>query len=233
MPKLDIVCLGVGAGATAVYDLDGGCSSSFLLRVDAVPVLLLDVGLGVVRAALSCAGSLPDHVYISHNHTDHAGELPVLLAVESQRGRRLSVLAEPSVLNTLRSHRLHELQSTGRQLHEFGCFTACAAGQLHELGGGLALLPLKSRHAERCFGLLLFWQGQPLLGWSADSGYDAALYTALSVAPVLLLDGRPKGTSEHAGFAQLAAAASSGLFGSSKVHVYGYGTAGDAPDAAH
>jgi hypothetical protein len=40
----------------------------------------------------------------------------------------------------------------------------------------------------------------------ADSGYDAALYTALSVAPVLLLDGRPKGTSEHAGFAQLAAA---------------------------
>lgn len=42
-----------------------------------------------------------------------AGELPVLLAVESQRGRRLSVLAEPSVLNTLRSHRLHELQSTG------------------------------------------------------------------------------------------------------------------------
>jgi hypothetical protein len=40
----------------------------------------------------------------------------------------------------------------------------------------------------------------------ADSGYDAALYSALSVAPVLLLDGRPKGTSEHAGFAQLAAA---------------------------
>jgi hypothetical protein len=43
MPKLDIVCLGVGAGATAVYDLDGGCSSSFLLTVDDVPVLLLDV----------------------------------------------------------------------------------------------------------------------------------------------------------------------------------------------
>jgi glyoxylase-like metal-dependent hydrolase (beta-lactamase superfamily II) len=30
-------------------------------------------GLGVVRAALSCAGRLPDNVYISHNHTDHAG----------------------------------------------------------------------------------------------------------------------------------------------------------------
>jgi hypothetical protein len=45
-----------------------------------------------------------------------------------------------------------------------------------------------------------------LLVLQADSGYDAALYSALSVAPVLLLDGRPKGTSEHAGFAQLAAA---------------------------
>ncbi|KAF6262498.1 beta-lactamase-like protein [Scenedesmus sp. NREL 46B-D3] len=206
MPKLDVLCLGVGAGATAVYDPEGGCSSSFLLTVDAVPVLLLDVGLGVVRAALTCAGRLPDHVYISHNHTDHAGELPVLLAVESQRGAGLSVLAEPSVLNTLLTHRLHELRSTGRQLSDFGSFAACPAGQLHELGGGLALLPLKSRHAERCFGLLLYWQGQPLLGWSADSGYDAALYSALSVAPVLLLDGRPKATSEHAGYAQLAAA---------------------------
>jgi hypothetical protein len=43
----------------------------------------------------------------------------VLLAVESQRGRRLSVLAEPSVLNTLLTHRLHELQSTGTVLGLF------------------------------------------------------------------------------------------------------------------
>jgi hypothetical protein len=58
------------------------------------------------------------------------------------------------------------LHTAGRQLSEFGSFAGCPAGQLHELGGGLALLPLKSRHAERCFGLLLYWQGQPLLGWS-------------------------------------------------------------------
>lgn len=46
-----------------------------------------------------------------------------------------------------------------------------------------------------------------------DSGYDAALYSALSAAPTLLLDGRPRGTSEHAGFGQLAAAGAC-------VHVY-------------
>lgn len=39
-----------------------------------------------------------------------------------------------------------------------------------------------------------------------DSGYDAALYAALAAAPVVLLDGRARGTSEHAGFAQIAAA---------------------------
>lgn len=42
-------------------------------------------GLGVVRAALSCAGSLPDHVYISHNHTDHAGGLPVPFLQETSQ----------------------------------------------------------------------------------------------------------------------------------------------------
>lgn len=137
MPNIDIIALGVGAGATAVYE--GAPSSAFLLRVDNQPVLLLDVvsslscsspteqtqtwltvvnntlfcactsqhlqplgvtgwsadcestrhtlthvlmlsnccplqGVGVVREALNVAGQLPDSVYISHNHTDHAGE---------------------------------------------------------------------------------------------------------------------------------------------------------------
>lgn len=52
--------------------------------------------------------------------------------------------------------------------------------------------------------------GVAVVPGQADSGYDAALYTALSAAPVLLLDGRGKGTSEHAGFSQLAAAGKSG-----------------------
>lgn len=36
------------------------------------------------------------------------------------------------------------------------------------MGGGLGLLPLKSRHAERCFGLLVYYAGQPVLGWSVS-----------------------------------------------------------------
>lgn len=42
-----------------------------------------------------------------------AGELPVLLAVESAAGRHKTVLAEGAVLDTLQQHRLAELRSTG------------------------------------------------------------------------------------------------------------------------
>ncbi|KAF8073056.1 hypothetical protein HT031_000717 [Scenedesmus sp. PABB004] len=233
---LELVVLGVGAGATAVYgDGSGGasCSSAFLLLHGGRPLLQLDLGLGATRATRATgAAEVAPAIYVSHNHTDHAGELPVVLAVESQRGRRLKVLAEPGVLRTLTTHRLAELASTGRPLDAFAALTPCAAGQLHDLGGGLGLLPLRARHAERCFGLLLFWRGAPVLGWSGDSGYDARLYASLAAAPLLLLDGRPGASSEHAGFAQLAAAAASGLFGGAQLCVYGYGAACDAPSAA-
>ncbi len=135
-----------------------------------------------------------------------AGELPVLLAVERQRGRRLRLLAETGVLQALEAHRLAELRSTGRPLADFAESQACDVGVVTDLGGGLALLPLRARHAERCCGALLYWRGAPVLGWSGDSGYDAALLLALAAAPTLLLDGRAQGGSEHSGFAQLQAA---------------------------
>jgi hypothetical protein len=56
--------------------------------------------------------------------------------------------------------------TTGRPLSDFGSFIGCAAGQLHQLGAGLSLMPLLARHAERCFGALMYWRGSPVLGWS-------------------------------------------------------------------
>jgi ribonuclease BN (tRNA processing enzyme) len=143
MTDLDVVVLGVGAGATAVFH--GEASSSFVICQRGQPILLLDAvscclprctvhrqdmsdtegsyidtcalqGLGAVSACIRHTGSIPDHIYISHNHTDHSGELPVLLAVERQRGRRLNLYAEAGVMGRLTEHRLHELVSTGRCL---------------------------------------------------------------------------------------------------------------------
>lgn len=110
-PRLTLTVLGTGAGATAVYS--GEPSSAFVLSVNGTPVLLADVGLGTVQQCVRLVGSLPACVYVSHNHTDHAGELPVLLAVEAARAATKHVYAHPDVARRLQQHRLHELHSTG------------------------------------------------------------------------------------------------------------------------
>lgn len=57
-------------------------------------------GLGVACAYSKHIGKhvpLPPAVYVSHNHTDHAGELAVVCAVEASKGRCLQVIAHPEV----------------------------------------------------------------------------------------------------------------------------------------
>ena len=57
--------------------------------------MLVDLGLGVVHSyQKNFPGfQLPNLIYISHNHTDHAGELPVVIAVEGKK-RLLRCIAE-------------------------------------------------------------------------------------------------------------------------------------------
>ncbi len=69
-------------------------------------------GFGAIKAALQACGKLPRHVYISHNHSDHSAELPVMLAVQQAAGQRMVVHAEAGVMQRLLEHRLHELRST-------------------------------------------------------------------------------------------------------------------------
>ena len=85
-------------------------------------ICTMATGFGVVRRCMATFGSIPRTIYISHNHSDHAGELPVLLAVESAASGDgggdhpgpMHVLSEEGVMQTLIEHRLHELVSTGR-----------------------------------------------------------------------------------------------------------------------
>lgn len=58
----------------------------------------------------------PRNVFITHNHLDHAGELPMLFASESKRRYlagepRLRVLSGPEVEYKLKTHRLDEMLS--------------------------------------------------------------------------------------------------------------------------
>jgi glyoxylase-like metal-dependent hydrolase (beta-lactamase superfamily II) len=70
--QLSVLALGVGAGRTSVYD--GQRSSAFLVCAGAAPALLLDAGPGAAAAVLEAHPRLPGYIYVSHNHTDHAGE---------------------------------------------------------------------------------------------------------------------------------------------------------------
>lgn len=221
---LALYCLGTGRGATAVRG--DGASSAFLLLADDSPVLLVDIGFGVVRACRDAFGALPAQILVTHNHSDHAAELPVVLAEAAAAGWCPRVIAGPEVALRLREHRLHELRSTGRPLSAF-CDLAVPDGPL-DLGRGLRLTLLRARHAEPCYGFLLSRDGRPALGYGADSGLCESLYGQVFRAPTVVLDARERGTLEHAGFEEVAAYAR--RYPDCGVYVTGYGTAEQAPD---
>ncbi|MES1943784.1 beta-lactamase domain-containing protein [Salinisphaera sp. PC39] len=220
---LALYCLGTGRGATAVHG--DGASSAFLLLVDDSPVLLVDIGFGVVRACRDAFGALPAQILVTHNHSDHAAELPVTLAEAAAAGRRPRVIAGPEVAPRLREHRLHELRSTGRPLSAF-CDLVVPDGPC-ELGQGLRLTLLRARHAEPCYGFLLSRHDRPVLGYGGDSGVCESLYGQVFRAPTVVLDARERGSPEHAGFAEVAAFARG--YPDRRVYVTGYGTAAQAP----
>ncbi|PNH11099.1 hypothetical protein TSOC_002073, partial [Tetrabaena socialis] len=183
---LEVLVLGTGAGATYIYSRES--SSAFVVLRGGEPLLLCDVGYGVTAACRQLAGRLPPHLYVSHNHGDHSGELPVSLAVESKaaaaEGRGPPELyAHPDVMTEIRQHRLRELRSTGRPQEDFATFREVPCDCTTPIGDtGLAVRPFLTSHSETCYGLVLYDGGQAVLGWTADSGYDQALYDRLVVA---------------------------------------------------
>lgn len=220
---LSLLCLGTGRGSSAVYH--GEVSSAFVLLAADRPLLLVDLGGGVTRACRAALGEVPDALLITHNHSDHAAELPVVLAVEAQRGRRLRVIAGPAVTPLLQQHRLAELARTDRALAEFAEFVS--AKEPVAAGGGFAIELLRTRHAEPCYGFLLHDTAGPVFAYGGDSGYDAALYERLFAAPNVLIDARAEGSAEHAGFDEVAACANT--YPDRDLWVTGYGSAADAP----
>lgn len=222
--------LGTGKGATAAYD--GDPSSSFVVCVEGRPRLLVDVGPGVMLSYQRHVGKdLPDDIYITHNHSDHSGELPVILAVEmKQRSKKLRVLSATEVQSRLQNHRMHELYSIGKPLDAFAEWIALREGEVHDIDELFRMEIIRGLHAEEEYGFLLFVKGNatPVLGFSGDSGYLVSLYSRLSAASTIVVDARTKSSAEHASFDEVAAWAR-GLTGDKTVYVTGYGRPDEAP----
>lgn len=268
---MELVCLGVGTGKTMVYD--GQPSSAFLLRVASeVPdtdkaidesdrgksLLLIDCGLGVTRACLQHVDKLPKLIYVSHNHTDHAGELPVILAIERTRpgGSRRTVIAERRIAEVLRERRLYETNVVGAFDADW---IVCDEGQLTPLGHGLAIRVLgPCRHTELCFGFLLYQevvatnaqqqeenadaagvprkktrtaQHRAILGFTGDSGFSSELLRRLAEAPLILADARYVGTAEHASFEEISKWQQADSY-SGRLAIYHYCNLDEAPCVA-
>jgi hypothetical protein len=89
-----------------------------------------------------------------------SGDLPVLLAVEASAGRIKTVLAEPSVLDTLQQHRLAELKSTGKNRSN-GCTWCNTTWQLIAKHAGAAAFIWDTGHTcairEAAADQLLAW----------------------------------------------------------------------------
>lgn len=108
----DLVCLGVGKGATAVYSNQSSSSFAVLRRSTNECILLIDIGLGSIFNLQKYVKNFkPRQVFISHNHTDHSGELPVYIANEGLKSI-VRIYCYADIQPRLRQHRCAELDSS-------------------------------------------------------------------------------------------------------------------------
>lgn len=199
--RLSIKIIGVGGGASKVYD--NISSTSWVLLENDVPLVLFDLGLGVIHEYSKYFNKLPPQVYISHNHSDHSGELPVILAVESKKGEPITVISHDIVMKKLMYHRLDELKSTGHPVSYFMKAAILYDNHKINIGKDLYLEPIKAKHSEDCYGVLIYKEEDLILGWSADSGYEESYYNLLWKAPFVILDARLNGNNDHADFEEV------------------------------
>lgn len=235
MSAYDLVCLGVGKGATAVYH--NKSSSSFVLRRRSTgeSILLIDIGLGSIFSLQNNSSTTnfqPRQIFVSHNHTDHSGELPVYIANEALKSNvRIVCFAE--IQQRLREHRCAELDSSTTDLMKNVQWITCNENEdvLLDTGDSTSTLKIrvrKSQHSELCAGFVLFENDRPILSFSADSGFNELFYTFLWTAPTILVDGRATTSYEHASFDEITNFYKK-IAIPKKVFVYHYGLESEKP----
>jgi ribonuclease BN (tRNA processing enzyme) len=198
--KIDVVCLGVGKGST--YVLKGEPSSAFAIRFNSELKILVDCGAGI---ALSCLrnlnGFIPNTIYISHNHMDHTGDLPVVLSTLSQGGKKPNILSHPDVAHLIQQHRLHPVPIDVLK-QNYNWIMPDQDGVI-VLGNDLSMQLVKSIHSYICYGFILYKGVCPILGYTADTDFDYEIYSMVTKAPVAIVSGRDIGNDNHASFDEI------------------------------
>ncbi|XP_015766245.1 PREDICTED: tyrosine-protein kinase Fer-like isoform X3 [Acropora digitifera] len=236
---VELYCIGTGTGTTAV--VHGQPSSSVIIYHDGKPLLLADIGAGVLKPCMEKLGhshsSFPRNVFISHNHMDHSGELPLLLAFESMRRYKakepaLRVLCGPEVEHKLKAHRLDELLSTSYTPEQVAEWIVCKPdGDPTYLDDAkqFFIKIYRTLHSEVCYGFLLHFKDKPILGYLVDSGFNEDVYEFFFQASTVVVDARENGNEDHASFAEVVDYVKKHEFKRSKVYITGYGIDNEYP----
>ncbi|XP_078656912.1 uncharacterized protein LOC144903017 isoform X2 [Branchiostoma floridae x Branchiostoma belcheri] len=231
---IQLLCLGTGKGTTAV--LTGEPSSSMVVLHNSRPVLLVDVGLGVTQSLLHYIApeKFPDAMFVTHNHSDHAGELPLVLGGTAQRrllaGKpRVKLLCGPKVLEPLKVHRLSEMAYQMKPDDVADWLICDPEGDPVYLDDVniFKLKAVKSQHDIPCYGFLLYYKDELILGFSGDSGFTPELYDKIFEAPTVVVDGRTPSSQWHASFDEISVYLKNREKKPRAVYVTGYGTAAE------
>lgn len=199
--NFELVVIGSGAGASYIYD--GLTSSSFMLLKDGEPFCLIDLGLGVGRKVVERFGQFPRNIVITHNHSDHAGDLAVVLRVELAKECKSRVIAASAVIERLKQHRIaeHREQMSADTLADW---IGVAENKKTNIGCGLTIEFYPGVHSELSYGFVVRDEnGHARLSYTGDSTYEKDLYQTLSEADVFIMDARPKANPWHANFTEV------------------------------
>lgn len=198
MATIELICLGVGYGAS--YVLRGRPSTAFAILVDEVPYLLVDCGNGIALSCQRHLGCIPSHIYITHNHADHTGDFPhALYATDGEP----HIYGHRHVLAHVKKHRLHD--SPQKQANIIRAVTWIEANDNDEvmLDHELKLHLHRSAHDYDTYGFLMTYQQRPILGYTADCAYHEGIYEYVTRAPIALIDARDEGDDQHAAMMQV------------------------------
>lgn len=202
--KIELLCLGVGHGSS--YVLDGVTSSSYVIKINSKPFILIDCGDGVALEFEKYFNNLaPQYIYISHNHSDHTGDLPLVLSDFYRKTKQpITVLGHPEVIEIVRKIRMHEFVYSGINIDAIANWCS-SKDDLLSLDDSFSLELIKTRHTYICYGFNLKYKDRRILGFSADSGFSMDLYSFLAQSDIIILDGNPNGNKEHASFSDIIA----------------------------
>lgn len=196
---VDVACLGVGAGATNV--LKGLPSSAFIIRINEKPFILIDCGLGVIKSfsGLFHLNNIPERIYITHNHSDHTGDLPVLLAIFKKIKKCKPIIyGSCDVLDIVKKYRMHELLINGKTNNDYATWQIPDSKQEINILDNVKLILFRSKHSYACYGFHFLINDVKVLSYTGDSAYNKNIYSDISKSNVIIVDGRDVGSEEHA-----------------------------------